>query len=155
MESKGVVNLTNLYFLSWDKSRSTIKIALSFIEQDSRDLEVHADSYLYLETQAEYEVFNAAKLNNKYIELLDSYNIADLDINDYRRIVTEFVDCTWGASTSIHFPQILEEPLHHLLKFADFEIYEDLSKDELSLRKNVIYNHTIHENHKTIHLWKK
>ena len=120
MEGKVVVDLTNLYFLGWDKSLSTIKIALSLIEQESSDLEVHADSHLYLETQTEYEIFNVERLNNKYIELLDSYNIADLDIYDYRRIMTEFIDYTWGASTSIHFHQILEELLNHLLKFVDF-----------------------------------
>ena len=105
------------------------------IEQDVRDLEVHEGSHSYLETQSEYRIFNAAKLNNKYIELLDSYNITDLDINDYKRMVTEFVDCLRSVPTSIHFPQIPEELLNYLIKSDDFEICEDLSNEELSLRK--------------------
>ena len=100
------------------------------------------------------QILNTAKLNNKYIELLNNYNITDLNINDYKCMLTEFVDCLWSASTSIHFPQIPEGVLNYLIKSNDFEICEYIFNEELPLRKKVSYDHSILENCKAIHLWK-
>ena len=143
MERKSVVTLTSLYFPGWNKSLATSKITLPLIKHEARVLETCIDPSSCSTNENEYGIFNPAKMSCKYLYLLDHYNVVNLNINDYKGQITEYLDSLWAVSTPNRFPQILSSHLDRSRKSDDFVINEGLTNEELSLRKNVLYDHTI------------
>ena len=143
MKNKSLVTMTNLYFPDLNKCLAITKTALPLIKQEARVMEVHQDSSSNQETQYKYGIFNAAKINNKYIDLLEHYNIVNLNLNDYKLLVDKYLDSIRRDSTSKILTQILWSNLGLSTQPKDFTTHKNLNIEELSLRKNIIYDYTI------------
>ena len=125
------------------KKPSNLKNHSTIDKHEARVLEACIDPSSCSTNENDYGIFNAAKMSCKYLYLLDHYNVVNLNINDYKGQITEYLDSLWAVSTPNRFPQILSSHLDRSRKSDDLVINEGLTNEELSLRKNVLYDHTI------------
>ena len=152
MKNKSLVTITNLYFLDWNKCLTITKTTLLLIKQEARIKKIHQDSYSNIEIWYKYKIFNATMINNKYIDLIENYNIVNSNMNDNKHLVDKYLDSIRRDSTPQILTQIFWSNLDLSTQPKGFTTHKKLNIEELSLRKNIIYDYTIRARNKTVHM---